>query len=169
MVRENDLICAERAAVATNVGDMLVLLDIDRERYFSLNKVGSLVWSTLQGEATFLAICSKVSEQFDVTYAEAARKLAERMIAEGGPRLADRIRFGFRLAAARSPNDAELKTLTAGYERYLAEFRSDPATAEKFLKIGEAPMAIEHDRVELAAYTTLASVLLNLDETIVKE
>jgi uncharacterized protein DUF1553 len=105
----------------------------------------------------------------DVTYSEAARKLAERMIAEGGPMLSDRICYAFRLATARMPTDADVKTLSSGFERYLAEFQADPTSAEKMLHVGESPVAIEHDRVELAAYATVASVLLNLDETIVKE
>jgi hypothetical protein len=105
----------------------------------------------------------------DVTYAEAARKLAERMIADGGPSRADRIRYAFRLATARSPTDAELKTLSNGFERYLAEFQTDPKSAEKVLQVGESPVIVQHDRVELAAYATVAGVLLNLDETIVKE
>jgi hypothetical protein len=91
------------------------------------------------------------------------------MIAEGGATLAERIRYAFRLATARLPSDEELKTLTAGYERYLAEFRRDPAAAEKLLKAGESPLAAQCDRVELAAYAMVASVILNLDETIVKE
>jgi hypothetical protein len=105
----------------------------------------------------------------DVTYAEAARKLAERMIVEGGPTLADRIRFAFRLATARTPTDPELKTLSSGFDRYLAEFQKDPASAEKAIQVGESPVVVQHDRLELAAYATVASVLLNLDETIVKE
>jgi hypothetical protein len=105
----------------------------------------------------------------DVTYAEAARKLAERVVVEGGSTLDDRIRYLFRLATARTPTDAELKTLSGGFEHYLAEFQIDPMSAEKLLQIGEFPSVIAHDRVELAAYATLASVVLNLDETIVKE
>jgi hypothetical protein len=105
----------------------------------------------------------------DVTYAEAARKLAERMVAEGGATLVDRIRYGFRLATARTPSEDEIKTLSAGYHRYLGEFKKDPFAAEKALKVGESPLRVEHDLTELAAYATVASVLLNLDETIVKE
>jgi hypothetical protein len=105
----------------------------------------------------------------DVTYAEAARKLAERMVVEGGSKPDDRIRYAFRLATARQPTDVELKTLSQGFERYLADFRSDPTSAEKMAQVGESPVFVQHDRVELAAYAALASVLLNLDETIVKE
>ena len=52
----------------------------------------------------------------DVTYAEAARKLAERMVVEGGSTLDDRICYAFQLATARRPTDAELKTLSSGFE-----------------------------------------------------
>lgn len=105
----------------------------------------------------------------DVTYAEAARKLAERMILEGGDTVNERIRHAFRLTMARSPSDDEIRRLAAGYDRYLNEFKNDPAAAEKLLKVGESPIAVAHDRIELAAYATVASVLLNLDETIVKQ
>jgi hypothetical protein len=105
----------------------------------------------------------------DATYSEAARKLAERMIVEGGATLIDRIRYAFRLATARAPTDVELKTLSDGFGRYSAEIRKDPKSAERLLQVGESPIVVQHDRVELAAYATLASVLLNLDETIVKE
>ena len=72
----------------------------------------------------------------DVTYAEAARKLAERMIVEGGSKPDDRIRYAFRLATARQPTDAELKTLSGGFEQYLAEFSRDPMSAEKVAPSG---------------------------------
>jgi hypothetical protein len=105
----------------------------------------------------------------DVTYAEAARKFAERMVTEGGSTLVDRIRFAFRVATARAPTDEEVKTLSDGFSRYLSEFRQNPTSVEKLLKVGESPTTIQHDRVELAAYAILASVMLNIDETIVKE
>jgi hypothetical protein len=105
----------------------------------------------------------------DVTYAEAARKLAERIIAHGGEGVSDRVRYGFRLVAARSPTDEEVKTLAAGLDRYLEKFRADPAAAEQLLSVGESPINISSDSVELAAYAALAGVLLNLDESIVKD
>ena len=105
----------------------------------------------------------------DPTYVEAARFLGQRMILEGGSRPEDRIRHGFRLALARPASDRELAILSAGLQRSLADFRRDPAAATEFLKVGESPARAGLDPAELAAYTTLASTLLNLDGTVTKE
>ncbi len=105
----------------------------------------------------------------DPTYVEAARFLAQRMMLEGGTSAEGRIACGFRLAVARSPQPKELEVLAAGFRRMLADFRHDRAAAEELLRIGESPSNSAIDRVELAAYATVASTLLNLDETITKD
>ncbi len=105
----------------------------------------------------------------EITYVEASRGLAERMLNEGGKSYAERIRFAFRVATARMPTDRELNTLLAGLERRLLSFRADPDSANKLLAVGEKKPAIGLDSVELAAYTITASVILNLDETVTKE
>ena len=104
----------------------------------------------------------------DETYIEAARKLAERMMKEGGTVAAARLGYGFRLAAARRPSAAEEAVLEAGLTRRLAQYRADPAAAEKLLSAGEAPRDRSLGTAELAAYTTAASVILNLDEVITR-
>jgi hypothetical protein len=53
--------------------------------------------------------------------------------------------------------------------RQLAEYRRDPAAAKKLLEVGESPVDAKLDPSELAAWTTVASTILNLDETITKE
>jgi Protein of unknown function (DUF1553)/Protein of unknown function (DUF1549)/Concanavalin A-like lectin/glucanases superfamily/Planctomycete cytochrome C len=105
----------------------------------------------------------------DTTYVEAARKLAERMLIEGGDTPNDRISFAFRLATARRPTDAELAALVAGLNRYKKAFGDDPAAAKELVKHGESPVSGKLDATELAAYTTVATLILNLDETITKE
>ncbi len=105
----------------------------------------------------------------EITYVEAARSLAERMLTEGGTTSIQRIRFAFQLATARNPTDRELQTLQAGLERRLSSFQADPEAAKKLLKVGEKKMASELDPLELAAYSITASVILNLDETVTKE
>ncbi|MFO0953345.1 MAG: DUF1553 domain-containing protein [Isosphaeraceae bacterium] len=105
----------------------------------------------------------------DVTYVEAARRLAERMIAEGGSNVSERITHGFRRATARGPSPAELQALTRGLERYRALYSADRAAAEAFVRTGESPVAKDADPAELAAYTAVAGVILNLDETITRE
>ncbi|HEY6403694.1 MAG TPA: DUF1553 domain-containing protein, partial [Blastocatellia bacterium] len=102
----------------------------------------------------------------DVAYVEAARILAERMMREGGASVDDRLRFAFRLATARLPNPAELQTLRESWHSQLEYFTEQPARVEALLKVGEKPADATLNQVELAAYATVASLILNLDEVI---
>jgi len=103
------------------------------------------------------------------TFVAAARKLAERMLAEGGDTDASRIAFAFQVVATRAPTPAELKVLESALADYRREFAADPAAAAATLKAGLAPAAKNLPPVELAAATALANVLLNLDEVITRE
>jgi hypothetical protein len=104
----------------------------------------------------------------DVTYLEAARKMAERMMREGGSAPADRLAYGFELATARRPNERESEVLLAGFRYSLDKFQGDRAAATKYLKQGEAPRDETLDTTELAAYSSAASLILNLDATLNK-
>ncbi|MGP0062421.1 MAG: DUF1553 domain-containing protein, partial [Isosphaeraceae bacterium] len=104
----------------------------------------------------------------DVAYVEAARALAQLMIAEGGS-VDDRITFAFRRATARKPSPAELTVLRAGLERYRAAYGSNKESALQLIWHGDSPLDPKVDPVELAAYLATASVILNLDETITQE
>ena len=105
----------------------------------------------------------------DVVYVEAARKLGERMIREGGTTPARRVSYGFRLATARKPDAAEQASLEKAFARYAERFKKDPEAAKSLLKVGELPAEASLDPVELATYATMGNVLLNLDETLTKE
>ncbi|MCU1327591.1 MAG: hypothetical protein JWN34_2961 [Bryobacterales bacterium] len=105
----------------------------------------------------------------DEMYIEASRKLAERMMLEGGATPQTRLAWALRLATSRAATDAEVRVLKQGLERRLQQYRSDPASAEKLLTAGEAPRAPGLDTAELAAYTTVASVIFNLDEVITRQ
>jgi hypothetical protein len=105
----------------------------------------------------------------DPTYVEASRFLAERMIREGGNKVESRIQLGFRLATGREPRPAELRVLVNGWRRMESSFRADRSDAESLLAVGETKANAALDPVELAAYCTVASTLLNLDTTITKE
>ena len=104
----------------------------------------------------------------DPTYVEASRKLAERMLIEGGISPAQRINYAYRLCVARSATPAEQKVLTGLLTDQLTVFRKDPKTAEKLLAVGEAKRNEKLDAAELAAWTIIAGTILNLDETITK-
>jgi hypothetical protein len=105
----------------------------------------------------------------EVTYVEASRALAERMLIEGGHSDQERIHFAFQLATSRKPEPRELDSLLAGLERRKLSFRADPESAKKLLSVGERKPRVDLDPVELAAHTITASVILNLDETVTKE
>ena len=105
----------------------------------------------------------------DPTYVEAARFLAQRMMSEGGDGIESRLAHGFRLITARVPSAAEMTILKTSLERNLREFRADPGGAKSLLKVGEATASATLDTAELAAYTALASTMLNLDEVVMKE
>jgi len=105
----------------------------------------------------------------DPTYVEASRRLAQRMILEGGESVESRLGHGFRLVTARLPRPDEMKILKASLDRTLRDFQADMAGAAAFLKVGEAPTDASLNVAELAAYATLASTMLNLDETVTKE
>lgn len=105
----------------------------------------------------------------DVTYLEAARKMAERMMHEGGTTPVQRIAYGFELATARQPSQRESEILQQSLSYYRDAFQSDPAAAAKYLAQGEAKRDPTLDQREVAAYATVASMLLNLDATVTKE
>jgi len=105
----------------------------------------------------------------DITYVEAAGRLAQLMIAEGGGSPQERVRYAFRRATSRPPSPAELQILLRGLARYRQTFQARPESASAW--IGQIPGTLIPglDKVELAAYTATASVILNLDETITSE
>jgi len=105
----------------------------------------------------------------DVTYLEAARALAERMMREGGKTQAGRIAYGFELAAARAPKEKESAILLASLRYYLDTFQGNRAGAVQYLSEGEAPRDEHLEPEELAAYATVAGMILNLDATVTKE
>ena len=104
----------------------------------------------------------------DPQFVEAARALAQRMMTEAGEDPKKRIAFAFRLATARRPGAEETKVLLDVFNRDLAEFRKDKKAAEKLLSVGSFKPKPGLDASELAAWTTIASMILNLDETVTK-
>ena len=104
----------------------------------------------------------------DPVYIEAAQALARRIIAEGGSTPADRIGFGIRLCLARPPHDGEVGRIVQLYDQALARFRTNADAARRMATepLGPAPKGA--DMAELAAWTVVGNVLLNLDETLMK-
>jgi hypothetical protein len=102
----------------------------------------------------------------ETAFVESARKLAERILHEN-PR--DPVAHAFKIVTLRDPRPDENEILTQGLREYLAHFRANPDAAKSLTTIGTAPAPKDLDPIELAAHTTLANVLLNLDEVITRE
>ena len=105
----------------------------------------------------------------DITFVEAARVFAQRMLREGDKTPERRILFAFEHAAGRKPEPAEMKILEAGLARHLDFYRQDHKAAKALVEIGEAPVPKGRDAGELAAYMVIAGLILNLDEVITKQ
>jgi hypothetical protein len=105
----------------------------------------------------------------DVTYVEAARVLAERMLKQGGMTDAERVRYGFRLCTARSPSEKESAILASSLAHFREQYITDAEAAKKLIATGESEPGANFPAPELAAQTSLALLLLNLDETLTKE
>jgi hypothetical protein len=104
----------------------------------------------------------------DPQYVEASRVLAARMLKEGSPDPAQRVRFAFRQLATREPTANELKLLTTLYAGQRELFGKNPEEAAKLLKIGEAKPDPTLPPAELAAATAVVQTIMNLDATIWK-
>lgn len=104
----------------------------------------------------------------DTEFVEAARALAARMICESGPSAAERIELGYQLVLSRLPRAEEVQVLAHLATRHLEQYRQDHAAASALLAVGAQPAPAEVDPCELAAWTSVARVLLNLHETITR-
>jgi len=105
----------------------------------------------------------------DVTFVEAARGVAQRVLLEGSAAEEERVTRIFRRILVRRPRPEELRVLTASLRHYRDEFRREPQSAAKLLKVGDSKPDPRLEAGELAAYTTVASLVLNLDEAVTKE
>jgi hypothetical protein len=102
----------------------------------------------------------------DIPFVEASRAIGTRALKEGGPNLAARTRFLFRLLAAREPTPTETQLLSDLYTEQRAEFERDPQGAAKLIHIGDSKPDSALPPADLAAATILAQTVLNLDATI---
>ncbi|HEY2250654.1 MAG TPA: DUF1553 domain-containing protein, partial [Planctomycetaceae bacterium] len=105
----------------------------------------------------------------DPVFVEAARVFGQRIMQEGGSVTADRLTFAFRLCVARPPSDQEIEVLQRLFAAQLARYQSDLPAAKALVNSGAAPRPESLPIAELAAWTALGNVLLNLDETISRE
>lgn len=104
----------------------------------------------------------------DPVYIEAARSLGQRVLSEGGATLEDKIRFACQTVLARLPLPLELSQLRQAYLDELSHFKSNRIAANQLIHVGASEPPLNADICELAAWTIIGNILLNLDETITK-
>jgi hypothetical protein len=104
----------------------------------------------------------------DPTYVEAARVLAARAMHECSGTNEERLTRVWQLTLQRAPTADEAKTMSALLEQHLTAYRADAQAADELLKVGLTPAPTDLDKAELAAWTHVARVLLNLHETITR-
>jgi hypothetical protein len=104
----------------------------------------------------------------DIQHVEAARQLATRIILEGGQQPEQRIRWGWNVVVCRPPTAAELQIAAGTLARHLRRYQDDPEAANELISYGESKPLETLDESELAAYTLLANLILNLDEAVTK-
>ncbi len=104
----------------------------------------------------------------DPTYVEAARAFAELIFKEGGTSINDRLNWAYRQAVSRPIKPEEAKVLTALIQKHLEEYTADPKAAQQLLGTGQKPAPQGLPLPELAAWTSVARVILNLHETITR-
>lgn len=105
----------------------------------------------------------------DICFTESARVLAERLLTQGGTTAQQRIALAYRLTTSRAPTEAETAILEQSLKRLLRYYDSNRDAALKLVSAGEHPRNPRLDVTELAAYTGLANLILNLDEVLCKE
>ena len=88
---------------------------------------------------------------------------------EGGATPDERVGFAYRLATAHRPRADVQEILTGGFHDYLERYQADRAAALELVNVGESPRDETLDIAELASYTMVASMVLNLDRTITKD
>ncbi len=103
----------------------------------------------------------------DPTFVEASRVFAERILKEGGKTDDSRLDFAYRRAVSRKPDSYERKLLFDLLEKSRSRYQKEPQAAKELLSTGLAPMP-ESNVVEVAAWTSVARALLNMNETITR-
>lgn len=104
----------------------------------------------------------------DPQFVEAARMFAVRILREGGSDEDQRIRFAFLAALQRPPRPEEQQAVRQLWLEHRRQFAADPTAASELLKVGAMPSPTDLPQDELAAWTSVARVLLNLHETITR-
>lgn len=103
----------------------------------------------------------------DETFVEAARGLAQRVLCEAASP-GSRLERAFRLVLGRAPTASETAILTKAVNREAKRYAANPKAADDLVQVGDLPLDRKHSRAEIAAYTLVASTILNMDEAVTK-
>jgi len=104
----------------------------------------------------------------DIQHVEAARGFAARILREGGATDRQRIDYALQLTLARGGQADELRLLSETLAAFILRFTQDTKAARDLVSIGQAPLDETANVSELAAYTMLANLILNLDESVTR-
>ncbi len=104
----------------------------------------------------------------DTQFVEAARMFAQRILREGGTTSREQIVFAFRTATSRNPREEEITLLLNLLEQYRNDYTTRPEQAQALVSVGEFPRDANLDAGLHAAWTLIANLLLNLDESVTK-
>ncbi|TVQ02632.1 MAG: DUF1553 domain-containing protein [Planctomycetaceae bacterium] len=102
----------------------------------------------------------------DPVFVEAARALAQRILGETEPDADTRLIRLWRLALSRQPSPEEISVLRRAYDQQVATYQADPEAARQLVAVGDLEKPASLDDTELAVWTALSNVILNLNETI---
>lgn len=105
----------------------------------------------------------------DPVYLECAQALAKRMLSEGGTTAEQRAAFGLRACLAREPKKGEAQKLVTLAAKQLARYQEDSESAATLVRYAGTDTKEKTEVPELAAWTIVANVLLNLDEFVMKQ
>lgn len=104
----------------------------------------------------------------DPVYVEAAQALARRIVKEGGPSARERVSYGLKLCLCRPPEEEQVRTLLELFEVQREKYRKDAKAAKSMATDPLGPLPQGQDEPEMAAWTVVANVLLNLDAVLTK-
>jgi hypothetical protein len=104
----------------------------------------------------------------DPQFVEAARHLAGRMLTEAGPTSRERLVHGFRLCQSRPPTETELAVLSEIADKRITQYRADLEAARQLVSVGDTPVEKSFEEAELAAWTTIGRMLMNVSEFVTK-
>jgi len=101
-------------------------------------------------------------------FVEASRALAERTLREAGPSTDDRLSYMFRLATSRPPAPQDLAELNSAFQDFVTHYTKEADAAKALINLGETRLDPRCNPGELAAWTMIGNVILNLDEVMTK-